>query len=79
MSFVLMREDIPSLFDDLQRFPKGPRRINRLRLLAYAGLAAMQSPAGAPSGTAMVKSEESALMAIPLTEASLEFFSPPLK
>lgn len=79
MSFVLLRDDIPLLFDDLQRFPKGTRRINRLRLLAYAGLSAMQSPVGAPSRAAMVKPEESASMATPLGVASVEFFSLPLK
>jgi hypothetical protein len=35
--------DNPPLFQDLARFPKGPRRVNRLRTLAYAGLIA-QSP-----------------------------------
>ena len=79
MSFVLLRDDIPLLFDDLQRFPKGTRRINRLRLLAYAGLSAMQSPVGAPSRAAMVKPEESVSMATSLGVASVEFFSLPLK
>jgi hypothetical protein len=32
------RDDHPMLFDELVRFPKGQRRVNRLRLLAYDGL-----------------------------------------
>ena len=36
--FELTRADHPRLFDDLIRFPKGTKRINRLRVLAYDGL-----------------------------------------
>jgi hypothetical protein len=36
--FELPRADHPRLFDDLIRFPKGTKRINRLRVLAYDGL-----------------------------------------
>ena len=35
--FELARADHPRLYDDLIRFPKGPKRINRLRVLAYDG------------------------------------------
>lgn len=38
MVFELSREDHPRLYDDLIRFPKGTKRINRLRVLAYDGL-----------------------------------------
>ena len=38
--FELARADHPRLYDDLIRFPKGTKRINRLRLLAYDGLLA---------------------------------------
>ncbi|WP_426078640.1 hypothetical protein [Janthinobacterium sp. PSPC3-1] len=81
MSFVLMREDIPPLFDELQRFPKGPRRINRLRILAYAGLAAMQ-PANTADGEPRRPSIDAGTTiatSSPLDAASLEFFGPPLK
>ncbi|MDR2188156.1 MAG: hypothetical protein LBE62_08900 [Azonexus sp.] len=37
MLFVLDREDDPRLYDDLIRFKKGTKRINRLRLLAHEG------------------------------------------
>lgn len=36
--FELTRADHPRLYDDLIRFPKGTKRINRLRVLAYDGL-----------------------------------------
>jgi hypothetical protein len=36
--FELARDDHPRLYDDLIRFPKGTKRINRLRVLAYDGL-----------------------------------------
>lgn len=35
MLFELDREDDPRLYDDLIRFKKGTKRINRLRLLAH--------------------------------------------
>lgn len=37
MLFELDREDDPRLYDDLIRFKKGTKRINRLRLLAHEG------------------------------------------
>ncbi|MRV70593.1 hypothetical protein GJ700_02520 [Duganella sp. FT92W] len=37
ISLELERADNPRLFDELARFPKGPRRVNRLRTLAYDG------------------------------------------
>jgi hypothetical protein len=36
--FELARADHPRLYDDLVQFPKGTKRINRLRVLAYDGL-----------------------------------------
>lgn len=38
--FELARADHPRLYDDLIQFPKGNKRINRLRVLAYDGLLA---------------------------------------
>jgi hypothetical protein len=38
MVFELAREEHPRLYDDLIRFPKGTKRINRLRTLAHDGL-----------------------------------------
>lgn len=38
MIFEMSREEHPQLYDDLIRFPKGTKRINRLRTLAPDGL-----------------------------------------
>ena len=38
--FELTRADHPRLYDDLVRFHKGTKRVNRLRVLAYDGLLA---------------------------------------
>lgn len=38
MVFELAREEHPRLYDDLIRFPKGTKRINRLRTLAHDGV-----------------------------------------
>lgn len=42
LHFELSRDDNPRLFDDLMRFNKGPKRVNRLRFLAHEGLLAQQ-------------------------------------
>ena len=51
--FEMSRDDNPRLFDDLMRFNKGPKRVNRLRFLAHEGLLAQQSLLGmtAPAPT----------------------------
>ena len=46
--FELARADHPRLYDDLIRFHKGTKRVNRLRVLAYDGLLAQ---GGAFAGT----------------------------
>ena len=38
--FELARVDNPRLYDELVRFAKGAKRVNRLRVLAYDGLLA---------------------------------------
>jgi hypothetical protein len=38
--FEMTREDNPRLYDDLVRFNKGTKRVNRLRFLAHEGLLA---------------------------------------
>ncbi|MCA0244842.1 MAG: hypothetical protein LCI02_28895 [Proteobacteria bacterium] len=58
--FELSRDDNPRLFDDLMRFNKGPKRVNRLRFLAHEGLLAqhwhlgMTVPAPVPAPMAAV-------------------------
>lgn len=77
ISLVLARPDNPRLFDELVRFPKGQRRVNRLRTLAYDGLLAQLAPTrqlvsplageGKPAG----EPESS----VDRVQASLEMFS----
>jgi len=43
--FEMSRDDNPPLYDDLIRFSKGVKRVNRLRLLAHEGLRAVTTPA----------------------------------
>jgi hypothetical protein len=40
--FEMTRDDNPRLYDDLIRFNKGTKRVNRLRFLAHEGLLAQQ-------------------------------------
>lgn len=47
MLFELDRADDPQLYDDLIRFKKGTKRINRLRLLAREGVIGQMSLATA--------------------------------
>lgn len=42
MRFELERDDNPPLFDELTKFPKGTKRLNRLRTLAHEGLHAQR-------------------------------------
>ena len=47
--FEMTRDDNPRLYDDLIRFNKGTKRVNRLRFLAHEGLLAqlwMVTPVG---------------------------------
>jgi hypothetical protein len=81
MRFELERDDNPPLFDELMKFPKGTKRLNRLRTLAHEGLHT-QRGWSVPTGRAEAKREvmigegqrgqaESALAA-----ASNELFGP---
>ena len=42
MRFELERDDNPPLFDELMKFTKGTKRLNRLRTLAHEGLLAQR-------------------------------------
>lgn len=46
LQFELERDDNPRLYDELIRFNKGAKRVNRLRTLAQEGLLAEQWPLG---------------------------------
>lgn len=76
ITLELERADNPPLFHDLSQFPKGPRRVNRLRTLAHAGLIAQ----GVPRDSALdhtvplAPAHDATLQA-----ASLELFGPALE
>src|SRR5947199_10501493 len=57
MSFELERNDNPPLFDELMKFPKGTKRLNRLRTLAHEGLHT-QRGWSVPLGRAEARREE---------------------
>ena len=57
MRFELARDDNPPLFDELMKFPKGTKRLNRLRTLAHEGLHT-QRGWSVPTGSAEAKHEE---------------------
>src|SRR5437879_5602143 len=57
MRFELVRDDNPPLFDELMKFPKGTKRLNRLRTLAHEGLHT-QRGWSVPMGRVEAKPEE---------------------
>jgi hypothetical protein len=73
ITFELEHADNPPLFEDLAKFPKGSRRVNRLRTLAHAGLLTQQR---AVQITAAVPAVQDAGHNLTLHEASLELFGP---
>lgn len=56
--FELERADNPRLYDDLIRFKKGTKRVNRLRTLAQEGLLAQHWPIGVVGHMAEARDEE---------------------
>ena len=62
--FEMTRDDNPRLYDDLIRFNKGTKRVNRLRFLAHEGLLA-QHWMVAPVGNGMPVMASAALPAPP--------------
>ena len=81
MRFELERDDNPPLFDELMKFTKGTKRLNRLRTLAHEGLLA-QRGWSAPTGSPGEKREQTVHQGqrgrgdTVLTAASNELFGP---
>jgi hypothetical protein len=73
ITFELELADNPPLYQDLAQFPKGSRRVNRLRTLAHAGLIAQRAAPGTLSANS---SATSSAMDSCMKEASLELFGP---
>lgn len=68
--FELDRDDNPWLYDDLIRFKKGTKRINRLRFLAHEGVVAQLASvgtAGLPRPNMVIPS----IFIAPTTQASV--------
>lgn len=75
ITLELDKADNPPLYQDLAKFPKGPRRVNRLRTLAHAGLLAQSVQFTLPTdrGAPPRPDQDATLQA-----ASLELFGPAL-
>lgn len=79
--FEMTREDNPRLYDDLIRFNKGTKRVNRLRFLAHEGLLAQNwmlvptTGAIAPPSATALRTPMSAVTAGHVVQA---FDAPPL-
>lgn len=73
--FELARADNPRLFDELIRFHKGAKRVNRLRVLAYDGLLVQAGLSLAPSIDVRVSSIDR----LPDPDGSIGLFLPALE
>ena len=74
--FEMTREDNPRLYDDLIRFNKGTKRVNRLRFLAHEGLLAQNWTAQKPGSEEFFRVPEIiALLARVFPYASYSAFS----
>jgi hypothetical protein len=69
LNFVLDRADDPRLYDELVRFSKGSKRVNRLRILAHDGLQQLVMDTASPPAAGAPND---------LQAASLELFGPSL-
>lgn len=75
ITLELELNDNPPLYQDLAKFPKGPRRVNRLLTLAHAGLMSQSAPHTMSIERAVsLRPEQDAT----LQAASLELFGPAL-
>lgn len=59
--FEMTRDDNPRLYDDLLRFRKGTKRVNRLRLLAHEGLIGLQQTSAGHGSAGLSQSSRAAL------------------
>lgn len=80
MRFELDRDDNPPLFDELMKFAKGTKRLNRLRTLAHEGLVAQRGWVLPTSGGAThekaIDEKRRGSADEALAAASKEFFGP---
>ena len=83
MLFEMNREDNPRLYDDLARFNKGTKRVNRLRFLAHEGLLAQNwllvpAMAGAPHAMPMPAGPTAGGFDLGEPNVTNQMFGPPL-
>jgi hypothetical protein len=81
--FEMTREDNPRLYDDLIRFNKGTKRVNRLRFLAHEGLLAqhwIRAPAAGVSSQMAASAFQTPLKVNPAIAGHVvqAFDAPPL-
>lgn len=74
--FSLDFADNPRLYEELARFAQGPKRVNRLRVLAYDGLLAQH---GAFSVKEQKSGPAASLDETPVTTLTNGLFEAPLK
>ncbi|MBY0240263.1 MAG: hypothetical protein K2X55_13200 [Burkholderiaceae bacterium] len=76
INFELDRADNPPLYDELAKFAKGAKRVNRLRTLAHAGLLSqiVRTEAAPIAPTAPPRQDDESMH----TAASMELFGPSL-
>ena len=75
--FELERDDNPRLYDDLIRFKKGTKRVNRLRTLAQEGLLAEHWPTGF-TGQILEARSETTLCSQDDASITNQVFDPPI-
>jgi len=74
MVFEMTRAEHPRLYDDLIRFPKGTKRVNRLRTLAHDGLLFQSGDIG----YAMLSTAESLPAAVHHGQLTSQIFEEPV-
>jgi len=79
MRFELERADNPPLYDELMKFAKGTKRLNRLRTLAHEGLVTQRgwtAPAATVAATREARGVEHRTAEQVRAAASNELFGP---
>lgn len=76
INFELDRADNPPLYDELMQFPKGVKRVSRLRTLAYAGLLSQSRHDSSPLYEGQLSPIDGSPSSPGEVAASLELFGP---
>ena len=76
--FEMTRDDNPRLYDDLIRFNKGTKRVNRLRFLAHEGLMAQHWPMAQSGPASETRTGGDAGISPSVAHHTNQAFDPPL-